>query len=207
MNRIQVSTAKRFRDARLKYNQNGSQTVEQVSGATGITKSNLGDLESSVCKPRNTGYLTVAKLAKHYGVSCDYLVGLTKYPGRDRDARSLCDGLGLSTGASAKLIALTHYENRMRALSVLLEDESFISILDALADCMDFRYWASFLEGEICNPEKMPNPDDGSREIQEILAEKDREAWRISRIFQPQFLMAKIAERLIEESESSAEVR
>lgn len=207
MNKIQVSTAKRFRDARLKYNQNGSQTVEQVSDATGITKSNINDLESTVCKPRNTGYLTVAKLAKHYGVSCDYLVGLTRYPGRDRDARSLCDGLGLSTGASAKLSNLTHYEHRMKALSVLLEDESFISILDALADCMDFRYWASFLEGEICNPAKMPNSDDGTKEVQEILAEKNREAWRTSRIYKPQFLMAKIAERLIEESEAGAELR
>ena len=66
-----------FKLARTKYNQHGPQSVETVVKLTGLSKTMIDDLESSVGKKRGVSYLKVAELAKHYGVSSDYLLGLT----------------------------------------------------------------------------------------------------------------------------------
>ncbi len=66
--------------ARTKYNQNGSQTLGQVSRDTGIDKTLIAGAEKDKDNPRIIGYAYIAKLAKHYGVSADFLLGLTNEP-------------------------------------------------------------------------------------------------------------------------------
>jgi len=117
----------RFKLARTVYNKNGNQSTEKVYKATKISKSMIEDLESNVLNPRNTGYLTVAKLAQYYGVSIDYLAGLTEYPSPQADIRSICE----YTGLTGKSIELLHYLND----STIIDDKKTLLFLNlALSD-------------------------------------------------------------------------
>ena len=93
----------RFKLARTLYNKNGKQSVKTVSDETGITRSLIDDLETSVGKPRGVGYMFVAQLAKHYGVSSDYLLGLSDVPTTDMELRAVCEYTGLSQAAALSL--------------------------------------------------------------------------------------------------------
>lgn len=97
----------RFKAARTKYNQHGNQAVRDVAKATGITKSLIDDLESQSGKLRNVSYLTVAKLAKYYDVSTDYLAGITEHPTADQSIREICE----YTGLSVESVELLHLIN------------------------------------------------------------------------------------------------
>lgn len=85
-----------FKLARIKYNQHGLQSVETVSKETGISASMINDLESNVGKKRGASYLKVAQLAKYYGVSSDYLLGLTDIRSTNPDIKFLSEMTGLS---------------------------------------------------------------------------------------------------------------
>lgn len=79
-----LKTWERFQDARLLYNQHGKQTLRQVMDATGIQKSMISALERDTSdsnkQGRNVGYKDVAQLAEYYGVSVDWLLGLSNEP-------------------------------------------------------------------------------------------------------------------------------
>ena len=77
--------------------------MAQVAKATGVPQSAISDLERDpnidadhATAPRKVAYQTVAILAKHYGVSADYLLGLSDDPKRIPGA---IDELGLSPEA------------------------------------------------------------------------------------------------------------
>ena len=84
---------KRFKDARLALPE-GQNSTCAVSKATGIQQSLISDLENG--KDRNVGYQTIRKLALHYGVTSDWLMGLTDDPQIQPVAT---DELGLSAKA------------------------------------------------------------------------------------------------------------
>lgn len=86
----------RFKRARTIYNQHGQQTVKEVATITGVTGSLIDDLESNAGKPRDVGYSKIVKLAKHYGVTTDYLLGLSETPSVDEDIQVVCKVTGLS---------------------------------------------------------------------------------------------------------------
>lgn len=72
-----LTRGERFKDARTNYNQHGKQTMKAVEQATGVSASLIKDLESDTSN-RSVGYDKVAALAKHYGISADWLLGLTE---------------------------------------------------------------------------------------------------------------------------------
>lgn len=67
----------RFKDARVSYNQHGTQSIKEVSTATEIKQSLISDLENEN-KDRGVSYTVVATLARYYGVSSDWLLGLSE---------------------------------------------------------------------------------------------------------------------------------
>ena len=71
-----LTRGERFKDARKVYNRNGSQSMEQVRQATGVSKCALTALEDDE-STTGVSYLSVAALARHYGVSADWLLGLS----------------------------------------------------------------------------------------------------------------------------------
>ena len=93
----------RFKLARTIHNQHGKESVKSVFEKTGISKSLIDDLESNVGKKRAVSYLTVKELAEYYGVTSDYLLGLSDNPSRDEDIQIAAKTTGLSNTAIIQL--------------------------------------------------------------------------------------------------------
>jgi len=106
-----LNSWERFRDARITDNKHGRQTMDEVAAATGVSKNMISRLEKD---PRNNNdkpesesgvkWQAVAKLAKHYGVSADYLMGLSEVKTPDINIRAMCDSLGLSEQTISTLV-------------------------------------------------------------------------------------------------------
>lgn len=99
-----MKEANRFKLARTQHNQHGTQSVKEVANVTGITKSLIDDLESTAGKPRNVSYLKVKTLAEHYGVSSDYLLGISSVPSVNMNIQTVCKVTKLSEKAVDGLI-------------------------------------------------------------------------------------------------------
>lgn len=119
----------RFKMARTVYNQHGTQSTKEVEKETGVTKSLIEDIESTAGKPRNVGYLTVKKLAEYYGVSSDYLLGLSNTPSTKEDIQAACKTTGLSTLAIEWLRSLVDKPNDLGNLNAVLENKTFQAVL------------------------------------------------------------------------------
>ena len=74
-----LSRGERFQDARQVHNKNGRQTMDEVASAIKIKKSMLSDLENDDIQ-RDVKCSYIALLSKYYGVSSDFLLGLTDDP-------------------------------------------------------------------------------------------------------------------------------
>lgn len=145
----------RFKQARTKYNRHGAQSTKEVEKATGVTKSLIEDLESTVYKRRGVSYLKVKKLAEYYGVSSDYLLELSSTPSVKEDEQMVCKMTGLSAGSVQCLNRLTTIaeEKYAKAIDFLLLDlqeqyksNDFRSVLDLL--CFFLKY------DDICDTKK-----------------------------------------------------
>lgn len=128
-----LSRGERFKDARLVHNRNGKQSMDDVYTATGVSASMIKDLEDDD-KERSVGYDKIAILAKHYGVSTDYLLSLTNDPKRTPCAT---DELGLSAQSINWLSLLASSPDRSRYtkyLSALFEMDNFRDLVHLLID-------------------------------------------------------------------------
>lgn len=82
---VQLTMAERLKDLRVIYKK---LTLEQLAEQTGLSKSALGKYENEDCGDIN--HYAIQKLAKFYGVSTDYLLGLTEQKNHsDVDVASL----------------------------------------------------------------------------------------------------------------------
>ena len=145
-----LSRGERFKDARLVHNKNGKQSMDDVYTATGVSASMIKDLEDDE-KERSVGYDKIAILAKHYGVSTDYLLSLTNDPERTPCAT---DELGLSAQSIKWLSRLANSPDRDRYtkhLSALLEMRSFQTLLHSLFDYFSAVTAASITESILEN--------------------------------------------------------
>lgn len=123
--------AERYKDARTQYNQNGKQKMSDVENATGVQSSLISGLESGNRRPN---IFDSATLAKHYGVSMDWLCGLR--PGNDyRITPCAADDLCLSTEAIDNIINAKDHkraEDISLGLNLLLGNSAFIRIAGEL---------------------------------------------------------------------------
>lgn len=122
-----LTRGERFKDARIVHNQHKKQTMDEVSAATGVSKSLIQSLEDDSVN-RSVGYDKVAKLAAHYNVTTDYLLGLSDDPA---PMRSAVDDLGLSPKAVEWIEGLekkarcSDHDDRISVLNYLLENIDF----------------------------------------------------------------------------------
>lgn len=103
-----MESKNRFKLARTIYNQHGQQSVKEVTRITGVTGSLIDDLESDVWKQRDVGYSKIVKLAKHYGVTTDYLLGLSETPSVKEDIQVVCKTTGLNDDSILLLSGLNN---------------------------------------------------------------------------------------------------
>lgn len=138
-------------------------------------------------------------LAVEFGVSTDYLLGLSDVPSKSMDVRALCE-LGFSEHAAQEIVTLSaNYPAMIRSLSAALEQEESRHILRALDFCARFGSWETYFKQELSN---------NGTELDfntSLLAESDRDLNRTAAIERPAHLMRKIAERLVENSEKEAD--
>lgn len=171
-----VKTENRFKLARTKYNRNGKQSVKTVSEETGITRSLIDDLESNVLKKRSVGYLTVAKLAKYYGVTSDFLLELDDYPTIDVDERAACRYTGLSEKAITMLHEWQGSDDRRKLwgnyISYMIEAAKAEELLGKISELI------AFSKHEI----KAVDNNDLALAIDMIDMQMARQ-WHISRLF------------------------
>ena len=83
--------------ARTEYNQHGKETKKAVcKQLDGIAPSKLSNLENTDNHRKATAE-DIALLAEYYGVSADYLLGLTEVPTpKDADITAVCEYMGYS---------------------------------------------------------------------------------------------------------------
>lgn len=83
------------------------------------------------------------KIAEYYGISIDYLLGLTGVPNRDTSIQSVHDVTGLSVGAVCKLHDMSEKNAEtsfVDIISALIEDDNaefFLRIIKSLVDCIN----------------------------------------------------------------------
>lgn len=103
----ELTRGERFKDARTVHNRHGSQTMKAVENATGVSASLIADLENDE-KERKVNYIDVATLAKHYGVTTDWLCGLV---GDHHVKPCASNELGLSEESIYFLKSITDVKN------------------------------------------------------------------------------------------------
>lgn len=103
MKEVVLTMGERFKDARTVHNQHGNQTMAQVHNATGISASMIKELEAD--SSRDFGYCKISKLAEHYGVSIDWLLGLSPARTIDPEIQGVCKYTGLSESSVKYLYA------------------------------------------------------------------------------------------------------
>lgn len=89
-----LTIGERFKDARTVHNQHGKQTMSEVEAATGVKKSLISELEND--SEREIGYTKIIALAKHYGVSTDYLLGISDTQSIDTNVKAVMQYTGLT---------------------------------------------------------------------------------------------------------------
>lgn len=122
---MSLTRGERFKDARTVHNQHGKQTMGEVSEATKIHKSLIQALEDD-SSDRSVGYDKIIKLASHYNVTADYLLGLSDDPSHTPTAT---DDLHISVKAVRQLRLFSCVENHADDLSRIMEDRLFWSII------------------------------------------------------------------------------
>lgn len=125
---VRLERHERFQDAREVHNPHGKQSMEEVATATGISKSMISDLETEE-SGRDVGYKKIAILAQYYGVSVDWLMGLTDDP---HPKPTAVDDLGISAEAVEQIKAISTHEHAtkmLEALNMILEDPQLFTLL------------------------------------------------------------------------------
>ena len=95
--KIELTRGERFKDARLEHNQHRKQTMDDVQKATGVSKGLLSQIENDTAGA--IGSDKVAALARQYGVTADYLLGLSDNPTTDENLKTAIKVTGLSQRA------------------------------------------------------------------------------------------------------------
>lgn len=144
-----LTRGERFKDARIVHNRNGKQTMDEVATATGVSKSLIQALEDDSVN-RSVGYDKVAKLAAHYRVTTDFLLGLSNDPS---PIPSVIDDLGLSLKAVDTIEWLKMFDtpngqiqfrnassHALDILNCLLESQDFHEVMGNLLLCFD-SFW------------------------------------------------------------------
>ena len=109
----------RLREIIEKRKKETGQNLRAVAKDLDVSLGVLSDWQNGNKTPRGD---SIAKLAKYFGVSADYLLGLTEAQTVDTDLRAVADYTGLTENA---ILALKDYDrSQKKILSDMLSDES-----------------------------------------------------------------------------------
>ncbi len=113
----------------------GERTLQEVANAIGITRVAMGYYEKGERKP---DIEVLYKIANFYGVSSDYLIGLSNIQTLDIDVQSISSKTGLSEKAIEKVCYFnTHAKCYIEPLNILLKSPNFESALSHIPKYME----------------------------------------------------------------------
>ena len=128
---VELTRGERFKDARLEHNQHGKQTMDEVQKATSVSKGLISQMENDECSA-DFGSNKVTALARHYGVTTDYLLGLSKDPTTEKNKKVAIAVTGLSQEA---IDCLSSIEQEKRDfISYLITMDRFRDFIDLLSE-------------------------------------------------------------------------
>lgn len=93
---------------------------EAVARKLGVSKSTIGLYETGGTLPDAK---TLFNFAKYYGVSSDYLLGLSNSKSADINIRAISDLLGISEGVISELVSMNSkkgFEKELKAINAFL---------------------------------------------------------------------------------------
>jgi len=108
---------------------------EELGSKIGVTRQSISDYENGKKNPR---WDLVVELAKHYGVSLDYLLGITDSKSKSQVVQEVSNEIGLSDNAINILRKRKKDKIYIHALSFLIENKN---TLDMITEYM----WSGFL--------------------------------------------------------------
>lgn len=113
----------------------GEKSLQEISEAIGISRVSLGYYETGNRKP---DIEILYKIAKFYGVSADYLIGISDVRTPDIDIQSISSKTGLSEKAIEKVYHFNrHAEHYIEPLNILLKSPNFESALLHISKYME----------------------------------------------------------------------
>lgn len=113
----------------------GKKTLQEVADSIGITRVAMGYYEKGERKP---DIEILYKIAKFYGVTSDYLIGLSDVQTPDIDIQAISTKTGLSEKAIEKICYYnTHIKHYTEPLNILLKSPNFESALHHIAKYME----------------------------------------------------------------------
>ena len=124
----------RFQDAREQYSRHGKQSLREVARATGLQASMLSELED-YDKSRSVGYESIIILAEYYGVSADYLLGLSDTPSVSADKKIASKVTGLTGRAVDRLRWLMKDKQIAKVFDTILGRRELTDLLRATVEC------------------------------------------------------------------------
>ena len=95
-----MNTLKNVSERLIALREEQGETQQQLADAIGITRQTLSRYEIGM---RTMGVDILAELAKHFGVSADFLLGLSDVKSTDKDMQTACAVTGLSEEAIKQL--------------------------------------------------------------------------------------------------------
>ena len=151
-----VDEKKEFLDRFLEQNRKKPMTQAKLAEEIGVARSTVAGWLAGASKP---GMDDLIKLAKFYGVSTDYLLGLSGTESPDVTVRAAMEYTGLSEAAVERLhIGLDDFKcdgigvgeeekkENLRIASALIQSRSFTNVIHYLSDIVEAAFLERFLE-------------------------------------------------------------
>ena len=125
-NNLKLTRGERFKDARLGLPK--PNTMKVIQEATGVSESMITDLENDA-STRDVGFSNIAKLAKHYGVSADWLLGLTDAKHSNPAA---VDDLGITEAAVDVIRGFRFCTEELKIFSSIVSSYEFWRVIQSI---------------------------------------------------------------------------
>lgn len=110
MDKVKLSVAERLEDIRKNangVNRFGAETLREVEERTGISHSFISKNETGT----NENLAKLIQLAQHYGVSMDYICGLSETSSPNIEDQAICKRTGLSEAALKNILFASEHDN------------------------------------------------------------------------------------------------
>lgn len=135
--------AKRFKDLRIQK----GESLQKIAQDLNVTAQSLSLYEKG---QRTINIDLLQKIANHFNVSADYLLGFTENATTDPELQNACKFTGLSEKALLNLHSLLSVESGEKLLknvSFLLSDIEFVCLLELISKYSDIMHSRKNLSG------------------------------------------------------------